>query len=75
MKVTGRHGLDLHEHWKGDARAYLDITIPGLRHARERRDLQAAVDTCLTYGRTLRNGRPSWVRAQAWRSDARCAMA
>jgi len=45
MKVTGRHGLDLHEHWKGDARAYLDITIPGLRHARERRDLQAAVDT------------------------------
>jgi 4-hydroxyacetophenone monooxygenase len=29
MKVTGRHGLDLHEHWKGDARAYLGIAIPG----------------------------------------------
>ena len=29
MKVTGRGGLDLHEHWKGDARAYLGITIPG----------------------------------------------
>jgi len=29
MKVTGRGGLDLHEQWKGDARAYLGITIPG----------------------------------------------
>lgn len=29
MKVTGRHGLDLHEHWKGDARAYLGVAIPG----------------------------------------------
>src|SRR5690606_19047872 len=29
MKVTGRGGLDLHEHWKGDARAYLGVTIPG----------------------------------------------
>jgi 4-hydroxyacetophenone monooxygenase len=29
MKVTGRGGLDLHEHWRGDARAYLGITIPG----------------------------------------------
>lgn len=29
MRVTGRGGLDLHEHWKGDARAYLGITIPG----------------------------------------------
>jgi len=28
MKVTGRGGLDLHEHWKGDARAYLGVTIP-----------------------------------------------
>ncbi len=29
MKVTGRHGLDLHESWAGDARAYLGITVPG----------------------------------------------
>lgn len=29
MQVTGRGGLDLHEHWQGDARAYLGITIPG----------------------------------------------
>jgi len=29
MKVTGRDGIDLHEHWEGDARAYLGITIPG----------------------------------------------
>jgi 4-hydroxyacetophenone monooxygenase len=29
MKVTGRGGVDLHEQWKGDARAYLGITIPG----------------------------------------------
>ena len=29
MKVTGRDGVDLHEHWKGDARAYLGVTIPG----------------------------------------------
>ena len=29
MKVSGRDGLDLHEHWAGDARAYLGITIPG----------------------------------------------
>jgi 4-hydroxyacetophenone monooxygenase len=29
MQVTGRNGVDLHEHWKGDARAYLGITIPG----------------------------------------------
>ncbi|HEY8524939.1 MAG TPA: NAD(P)/FAD-dependent oxidoreductase [Acidimicrobiales bacterium] len=28
MAVTGRGGLDLHEHWDGDARAYLGITIP-----------------------------------------------
>jgi 4-hydroxyacetophenone monooxygenase len=29
MKVTGRGGVDLHEHWAGDARAYLGVTIPG----------------------------------------------
>jgi len=28
MRVTGRGGIDLHEHWGGDARAYLGITIP-----------------------------------------------
>ncbi len=28
MTVTGRDGLDLHEHWNGDARAYLGITVP-----------------------------------------------
>ena len=30
MKVTGRDGVDLHEQWGGDARAYLGITVPGL---------------------------------------------
>jgi 4-hydroxyacetophenone monooxygenase len=29
MQVTGRGGLDLHEHWSGDARAYLGINVPG----------------------------------------------
>jgi 4-hydroxyacetophenone monooxygenase len=29
MRVTGRDGTDLHQHWKGDARAYLGITVPG----------------------------------------------
>jgi 4-hydroxyacetophenone monooxygenase len=29
MTVTGRGDVDLHEHWKGDARAYLGVTIPG----------------------------------------------
>ena len=29
MKVVGRNGSDLHEHWAGDARAYLGITLPG----------------------------------------------
>jgi 4-hydroxyacetophenone monooxygenase len=29
MKVTGRGGLDLHQHWEGDARAYLGMTVPG----------------------------------------------
>ena len=28
MAVKGRGGLDLHEHWAGDARAYLGITVP-----------------------------------------------
>lgn len=29
MKVVGRDGVDLHERWGGDARAYLGITVPG----------------------------------------------
>jgi 4-hydroxyacetophenone monooxygenase len=29
MQVTGRGGIDLHEHWGGDARAYLGVTVPG----------------------------------------------
>jgi 4-hydroxyacetophenone monooxygenase len=29
MRVTGRGGIDLHEHWAGDARAYLGVTVPG----------------------------------------------
>ncbi|GAB1644474.1 flavin-containing monooxygenase [Krasilnikovia sp. MM14-A1259] len=29
MTVTGRDGLDLHESWNGDARAYLGLTVPG----------------------------------------------
>jgi 4-hydroxyacetophenone monooxygenase len=29
MKVTGRNGVDLHEQWNGDPRAYLGIVIPG----------------------------------------------
>ena len=29
MKVTGRGGIDLHEHWDGNARAYLGVTVPG----------------------------------------------
>jgi 4-hydroxyacetophenone monooxygenase len=29
MRVTGRDGVDLHEHWAGDPRAYLGLTIPG----------------------------------------------
>jgi 4-hydroxyacetophenone monooxygenase len=28
MKVTGRGGIDLHDRWDGNARAYLGITIP-----------------------------------------------
>ncbi len=29
MQVTGSAGVDLHEQWAGDARAYLGVTIPG----------------------------------------------
>ena len=29
MTVKGRDGVDLHEQWGGDARAYLGITVPG----------------------------------------------
>jgi 4-hydroxyacetophenone monooxygenase len=29
MTVKGRGGVDLHEQWDGDARAYLGITVPG----------------------------------------------
>lgn len=28
MRVVGRGGVDLHERWDGDARAYLGITVP-----------------------------------------------
>lgn len=30
MKVTGRGGVELHEQWDGDARAYLGITVPNM---------------------------------------------
>lgn len=29
MQVTGRGGIDLHEHWGGEARAYLGVAVPG----------------------------------------------
>ncbi len=29
MSIRGRNGVDLHEHWAGDARAYLGVTVPG----------------------------------------------
>jgi 4-hydroxyacetophenone monooxygenase len=29
MKVVGRGGVDLHDRWNGDARAYLGVTVPG----------------------------------------------
>ena len=29
LQVTGRDGVDLHEQWHGDARAYLGVAIPG----------------------------------------------
>jgi 4-hydroxyacetophenone monooxygenase len=28
MQVVGREGVDLHERWGGDARAYLGVTVP-----------------------------------------------
>ena len=28
MQVTGEGGVDLHEQWDGDARAYLGLTVP-----------------------------------------------
>jgi 4-hydroxyacetophenone monooxygenase len=28
MRIVGRDGADLHEHWSGNARAYLGITVP-----------------------------------------------
>jgi 4-hydroxyacetophenone monooxygenase len=29
MRIVGRDGVELHDRWKGDARAYLGITLPG----------------------------------------------
>ncbi|HET9732819.1 MAG TPA: NAD(P)/FAD-dependent oxidoreductase [Acidimicrobiales bacterium] len=29
MRIVGRQGVELHDHWAGDPRAYLGITIPG----------------------------------------------
>ena len=29
MRVVGRDGVELHDRWQGDARAYLGITLPG----------------------------------------------
>ncbi|MEZ5255877.1 MAG: NAD(P)/FAD-dependent oxidoreductase [Ilumatobacteraceae bacterium] len=29
ITITGRAGLDLHEQWEGDARAYLGVAMPG----------------------------------------------
>jgi 4-hydroxyacetophenone monooxygenase len=29
LRIKGRGGMDLHEHWDGDARAYLGLTVPG----------------------------------------------
>jgi 4-hydroxyacetophenone monooxygenase len=29
MKVVGRGGVELHQRWHGDARAYLGVTLPG----------------------------------------------
>jgi 4-hydroxyacetophenone monooxygenase len=29
MKLVGRGGVELHERWDGDARAYLGLTVPG----------------------------------------------
>jgi 4-hydroxyacetophenone monooxygenase len=29
LRIRGRNGVDLHESWDGDARAYLGLTVPG----------------------------------------------
>ncbi|MEY2432366.1 MAG: 4-hydroxyacetophenone monooxygenase [Acidimicrobiaceae bacterium] len=29
LRIKGRDGIDLHESWDGDARAYLGLTVPG----------------------------------------------
>ncbi|QXQ10057.1 NAD(P)/FAD-dependent oxidoreductase [Paeniglutamicibacter sp. Y32M11] len=29
IKITGREGVDLHDYWHGDARAYNGVTVPG----------------------------------------------
>jgi 4-hydroxyacetophenone monooxygenase len=29
MRIVGRDGVELHDRWKGDARAYLGVTLPG----------------------------------------------
>jgi 4-hydroxyacetophenone monooxygenase len=29
LRIRGRDGMDLHEQWRGDARAYLGLTVPG----------------------------------------------
>src|SRR5207244_7409978 len=29
LRVAGRHDRSLHEHWAGEPRAYLGITVPG----------------------------------------------
>ncbi len=29
LVIRGRDGVDLHEHWGGDAKAYLGLTVPG----------------------------------------------
>ncbi|GAC1533838.1 MAG: NAD(P)/FAD-dependent oxidoreductase [Acidimicrobiales bacterium] len=29
IRIVGRDGVELHDHWHGDARAYLGMTIPG----------------------------------------------
>jgi 4-hydroxyacetophenone monooxygenase len=29
IRIVGRHGVDLHEHWQGEPRAYLGVTVPG----------------------------------------------
>jgi 4-hydroxyacetophenone monooxygenase len=29
MRIVGRDGIELHDRWKGDARAFLGVTLPG----------------------------------------------